>query len=88
MSPWTRYLVLPACGPVAFCTVASLPVETLGCAGRGLAACGVALGSSIVALVLALRACRSGLRGTREGLPLIGAAAVLTLPALAMLYLA
>jgi hypothetical protein len=82
------HVIIPAVMPVLFFTVASTPVEVLGCFVRGLIALLIALISGLAALVAAIIGLKGRVRHNENSIWWLTSTLVLVIPVIAMLFLA
>jgi hypothetical protein len=81
MGKMSRHILIPATLPVAFWGIASLPVEVLGCRGRGLAAALVAIAAGILGVAAAVKALVGRMRGDPNSFLWMASALILAIPA-------
>jgi hypothetical protein len=77
-----RHLAVPAAVALAFFAVAAMPVEVLGCRGRGLLAVGIAIAGALAALADMVKAVIRRVRGDALSAWWVASALVLSIPAL------
>jgi hypothetical protein len=82
------HLIIPAIMPAAFFVIASMPVEVLGCRTRGLIALLIALFSGLGALGAAIMGVKGRMRGDVYSIWWVASSLILTLPVVALLFLA
>ncbi len=87
MTSFTRHILIPAIIPVLFFGVAATPVEWLGCSTRGLVAIIIAFIGVLAGLAAAIMALRGRLRGEKQSIWWVATALVLSIPAIAVLFL-
>jgi hypothetical protein len=81
MGKITRHILIPATLPFAFWAIASLPLDLLGCRGRGLAAALVAVAAGILGLAAAVKALAGRIRGDANSFLWMASALILAIPA-------
>jgi ABC-type amino acid transport system permease subunit len=88
MSDFFRHVVIPALMPVIFFSIASTPVETLGCKTRGILALIVAFSSGIAALVTAYRGAKGRRKGDAHAIWWVISSLIFTIPVVALIVMA
>jgi hypothetical protein len=88
MTPFLRYIALPAIEPILFFGVAATPVDVLGCKTRGLLAVIIAFASVLGGLASATMALKGRLRGDWQSHWWVGSELVHAIPAIGLIILA
>ncbi len=83
-----RHILLPAFAPVLFLVVATMPVDFLGCANRGLLAAAIALLSIFGGIGAAVTGLRGRQRGDSDAHWWSTTALILALPAVLLIVFA
>jgi hypothetical protein len=82
MKKFTKHVLIPATVSLIFFTIASLPVEFLGCRNRGLIAAFFALVAGILGIVAAVRALMGKMRGDVNSYLWMTSALIIAIPAI------
>lgn len=88
MNRFRLHVLLPVCMLVVVLAIASMPVDALGCRGRGWLASLVALSSGLGAIGAALVGLRGRIRGNANSAWWMTSSLLLTLPVIVLLILA